>query len=80
MWSDRERRLIQRYSGEIRQSYLEGSRVPVLATVRREPDARAPNFLKIGRRFRIPREFFEEDHFIVVRPFADFIDFQSINT
>ena len=47
MWSERERELIQKYSEEIRQEYYERSRVPLLATVQREPDAQAPNFLKL---------------------------------
>jgi hypothetical protein len=74
MWSEREKQLIQRYSKEIREEYYKRSRVPLLATIRREPNAQAPNFLKLGRRFIIPREFFEESHVIIVHPFAEFIE------
>ena len=74
MWNEREEGLIQRYSEEIRQQYCQGSRIPLLTTLRREPDAQAPDFLKIARRFKIPRDFFEEDHIIIVRPFSDFVE------
>ena len=73
MWNEREEDLIQRYSEEIQQQYYQSSRIPLLATMRREPDAQAPHFLKFARRFRIPREFFWDGRIIIVRPFADFI-------
>jgi hypothetical protein len=74
MWSEREKQLIQRYYEEIRQEYYKRSRVPLLATLRRESDAKAPNFLKLGKKFIIPRELFEESHVIIVHPFAEFIE------
>jgi len=74
MWNEREEGLIQRYREEIRQQYSQGSKVRLLTTLRREPDAQASDFLKIARRFKIPRDFFEEDHIIIVRPFSDFVE------
>lgn len=73
MWSEREKKLIQEYCEEIRSGYRSESKVPLLATLRREPNPHAPNFLKIGKKFEIPKEFFEPGHRIIVRPFADFV-------
>lgn len=73
MWSERELELTRKYTEEIRQQYNKGSIVPLLANVRRETDAQAPDFFKFARRFIIPRELFDEGHIIIVRPFADFV-------
>jgi len=74
MPSSREEKLIQEYSTEIQRLYQERSIIHYLTTVKRELNSEAPDFLKIGRRFIIPRTFFEEGHHIIVHPFADFIE------
>lgn len=63
-----------KYAQEIRNAYYENSRIPVLATIRREENIRSPDFLKIGKEFLIPEEFFDPDHVIITRPFADFVE------
>jgi hypothetical protein len=74
MWSPRETELITRYSNEISQIYERSSRVPILTTPRLEHNAAAEDFIKIGKRFLIPREFFEPNHYIVMKPFSNFIE------
>jgi hypothetical protein len=74
MWTEREKELIQKYAEEIRHQYNQWSRVPFLAKTRKETNTDAPDFLKIERRFRIPRDAFEENHLLVVRPFAETIE------
>lgn len=73
MWSEQEIELTQKYSEEIRQIYNESSVVPHLARLRREDNPQAPGFLQIGKKFIIPRDFFEVGHIIIVRPFAEFV-------
>jgi len=74
VWSDRERELVLKYCEEIRQTYKEMSHVPVIAVVRKELEAQALGFEKIAKRFLMPREFFEPNHVIMVRSFADFVE------
>jgi len=72
MWSEREEQLIQEYSEEIRRLYHERSKVPLLADLQKECALEAPNFLKIGKKFIIPRKYFV-GHRIIVHPFVDFV-------
>jgi len=74
MLSNREQASLQKYIDEIHLRYNQKSVVPYLTTVREETNSSAPNFIKIGRRFKIPREYLEEDHIIIVYPFARFVE------
>lgn len=66
--------LFLKYTQEIHQTYRENSLVPVLTTIQKEEDTQALGFVKIGKRFLVPQEFFEVNHVIIMRPFADFIE------
>jgi len=81
MSSDRLSDLFQKYSKEIHEEYERNSRIPFLSRIQVETNLRAPDFIKFERRFVIPRDLFEPDHLIIVRPFAESIvlsEFQYI--
>jgi hypothetical protein len=65
--------LFQKYAKEIHKEYEQNSRIPLLSRIQAETDPQALNFMKFGRRFIVPREYFEPGRLIIVRPFAESI-------
>lgn len=64
---------IQRYAQEIHQLYEDKSKIPFMTQTREERDPRAHGFLRIEKRFRIPREHLADDVIMVTYPFAETI-------
>ena len=74
MLSVREKELAKKYSDEILQIYNDNSPVPLLAVPRKEDDSQASGFIKIAKKFLMPREYFEPNQVVIMRPFADFVE------